>query len=346
MSFSLSTPRAAHVAGVGLAVLAVLAPTAASAQAAPSSQVTIYGYAAVEVIRASNVFTGASSGSLFRVDNSPVTSSRLGFRGSEDLGGGLAAIFDMTHGIALDTGAQASGTKFWNRGSWVGLRSGTLGSVTIGRHWNVNDDIMGRYFVFGGYSAFRFSEFGFISDLVDNSVKYVTPNFSGFQARALVGAGEGTTGRTVELGANYENGPLSVGATVRRAKNAAGATDKLDSLGASYAFGPVRVHAGWSNADLQASALPKARAWDLGVEWRSDQAIVAQLDYVVRDQSGTNNDSKFIRLQADYFLSKRTALFGNLIKLTNDGTANQRFFGSGGAGQSQSVLSLGMRHAF
>ncbi len=322
---------------------ACLALSAAAASA--QTQVTIYGITAIEAIHVTNVVTAGApgTGSLTKLDNSPVTSSRLGFRGIEDLGGGMSAIFDMTHGLALDSGANAS-TTFWNRGSWVGLRTG-FGALTAGRHWNINDDIMGRYFIFGGYSAFRFSEFGFLSDLVNNSVKYVSPNFGGLQARALYGVGEGETGRTVEVGANYEAGPVSVGATYRSAKNLAGKEDKLSAIGASYAFGSVRLHAGWADSDPQALGLPKARAYDLGLVWNVS-AWVWTLDYVARDQRDTNDDSHFVRLQGDYNISKRTSLFGNLVALSNEGTARQRFYGAGGAGLGQNLMSLGIRHTF
>ena len=70
------------------------------------------------------------------------------------------------------------------------------------------------------------------------------------------------------------------------------------------------------------------------------------LDYVVRDQRDTNDDSHFVRLQGDYNISKRTSLFGNLVALSNEGAARQRFYGAGGAGLSQNLVSLGIRHTF
>ena len=310
------------------------------------SSVTVYGVTAVEAVHATGVNTGTGIGSQYRLDNSQVSASRLGFRGSEDLGGGLSAVFDITHGMALDTGAQSNATAFWNRGSWVGLRSKTLGTLSFGRHWNVNDDVMGPYFIFGGYAAFRFTEFGYISDLVANSVKYVSPDFNGFTVRGLVGAGEGTTGRTYEVALRYATGPFSAAVSYRNARGLSGATDKLTSGGASYAFGPVRVHGGLSYADLQASGHPKARAYDVGVAWTATPALVATLDYIARDQRGTDNDSAFWRLGADYYLSKRTSLIANLVSLDNKGTASQRFYGSGAPGQDQDVIALGLRHTF
>ncbi len=322
--------------------LLALAATSAHAQ----SSVTLYGITAVEAVRATGVNTGSGIGSQYRLDNSQVTSSRLGFKGSEDLGGGLSAVFDMTSGVALDTGAQANATKFWNRGAWVGLKSSDWGQLSFGRHWNVNDDIMASYFIFGGYSAFRFTEFGYISDLVDNSVKYISPKFGGFTLRGLVGAGEGTTGRTAEVALSYAVGNFSGAVSYRNARNLAGAADKLTSAGLSYAFGPVRLHGGISYADPRAAALPKARAYDVGVAWTATPSLIATLDYVARDQRGTDNDTSFWRIGADYYLSKRSSLFANLVALDNKGTASQRFYGSGAAGQDQNVFALGIRHTF
>ena len=190
---------------------------------------------------------------------------------------------------------------------------------------------MGNYFVFGGYSAFRFREFGFISDLVNNSVKYVSPSWGGFRLRGLYAMGEGTTGDTGELALNYSSNGLSAGASYREAKNLAGDADKLTSVGASYAIGNFRPHAGWSESDSRASNLPKARAYDVGLTWTPNTPWALDFDYVAKDQLGTGNDAHFWRVQAQYFLSKRTSLMGNLVWLKNDGTSSERFYGVGAA---------------
>jgi general bacterial porin, GBP family len=327
-----------------IAAASLLAIAASTAQS--QSSITIYGIAAMEAVHATGVSDGKTVGSQTKLDSSQVTASRIGFRGTEDLGGGLSALFDLTSGFALDSGAQSNAAKFWNRGSWVGMKSNSLGRLSLGRHWNVNDDVMGSYFIFGGYSAFRFTEFGFISDLVDNSVKYVSPNMAGFVVRGLLGAGEGVTGRTAEVALDYGAGPFSAAVSYRDAKNLAGATDKLATAGLSYAIGTVRLHGGYSMADPKAAALPKARSYDVGVTWTAIPTVVATLDYVVRDQKDSGNDSSFWRIGADYYLTTRTSLFGNFVALDNKGTANQRFYGNGAAGVDQNVFALGVRHTF
>ena len=94
------------------------------------SQVTIYGIAAVEMVHVTGVAPvagAAAAGTVTRLDNSQVTSSRLGFKGVEDLGGGLGAIYGLESGIGLDAGTAGSGTTMWSRGSYVGLTDASIG---------------------------------------------------------------------------------------------------------------------------------------------------------------------------------------------------------------------------
>ena len=132
------------LAAVGLAGLAI----GAQAQTlSASSSVTIYGIADLGVERLTNV--GASGGGLTRMPGlTGSLPSRLGFRGSEDLGDGLKAIFTLEMGIGLDTGTFNQGGRAFGRQAFVGL-SGPWGSVTLGRnysmlYWAIFDGEIGR----------------------------------------------------------------------------------------------------------------------------------------------------------------------------------------------------------
>ncbi|QIL82612.1 porin [Diaphorobacter sp. HDW4A] len=317
------------------------------------SSLNIYGTAATELVHVSNFNDGSRIGNSTRLENSKVTASRLGFIGSEDLGGGLSSVFNLEMGYALDTGTQSSASYFFNRGSYVGLRGG-FGTMTVGRQWDVEDDVLGRYFIFGGYGVFQFSEFAAISDTVANSVKYVTPAMGGVTARALYGFGEGaTSGHTTEFALNYAaGGPFEAGATYRRQKAATGYSTQLVTLGASYMLpvtsaGKFRLHGGYAYSKPEDPVARKTSAYDVGVVWGLPSANAnLTLDYVARDQRGTDNDSRFVRLGGEYFLSKRTSFIANVVSLTNKGNASQKFFGQGAQGKGQRVLSVGLRHAF
>src|SRR5207253_1303289 len=91
------------------------------------SSVTLFGIADVGV---RNVKNGDNS--IKSVSSNGINTSRLGFRGTEDLGGGLRAGFWLETGLNPDTGSQSDGTRFWNRRSTVSL-AGSFGEVRLGR---------------------------------------------------------------------------------------------------------------------------------------------------------------------------------------------------------------------
>ncbi|TCP02765.1 putative porin [Caldimonas thermodepolymerans] len=312
------------------------------------SQVNLYGVVSTDFVSASNVYENGKSSRRTSLDGGRWAPSRFGLRGSEDLGGGLSATFNLEAGLSPDTGA-AAGT-FWNRGSHVGLK-GDFGQVTFGRQWNLNDDVMCGYFICGGYAAFSYTEFGWLSDTVNNSVKYYSPSFGGVQLGVLYGFGEqpGSTsaGSTLELSGTYSAGPLSVGLTHHQSKALVGSEkDKLTSLGASYSFGELRARLAYAVSDFEASGLDEAATYDLGIDWFGLPSIRLSLDYVARDLKGSGDDSHFIRLVGDYSLSKRTGFTANVIYLKNRGDAAEAFYGEGAPGQSQTVFTVGVRHSF
>ncbi len=330
------------IARTALAAAALAACGFAQAQ----SSVTVYGIVSTDYVHATNTPTGK----INKIEPGRVNPARLGFKGSEDLGGGLAAIFDLESAIGPDTGS--AGSPFWGRGSYVGVQSKSLGSLTAGRHWNVNDDLLGNFFVFGGFAVFNYTGFGFTSDLVNNSVKYVSPDLAGLSVEALFGAGEGSTTnpRTVELGGVYAIGPVKAGLTYHEAKRV-GLVNKLTAGGVAYSFGMFTVRGGYASADneyddysLVAGAY-KAAVYDLGVDIGLGAAGVS-VDYVARDLKSSSNDSHFFRVLGKYNLSKRTQLSANVVLMKNKGTASESFYGLSTPGADQNVFTLGLSHAF
>jgi len=139
-------------------------------------------------------------------------SSRLGFKGQEDLGGGLKASFSLEHGLDSDTGAASGGAAaYWNRASWVQLE-GSFGAVRLGK-W-----FPGSYFATADYVSMHNHDTGTSADnlygtrfTTNNKVSYFTPTVSGFNAEVGVAAGEGTAPRAWDLAVNYDMGPLHAG---------------------------------------------------------------------------------------------------------------------------------------
>ncbi|MDR1276986.1 MAG: porin [Candidatus Accumulibacter sp.] len=211
-----------------------------SGAAFAQTNVTIYGAAdaTFEVVQAK----GADAGNIARFNRVQSNSSILGFRGSEDLGGGLKAIFQFESGIDLDhaRGDRNDSARLFNRDTFVGLQ-GAFGQVKMGintgpaRSLGAAVDLTigatgigANTAMLGKVAGNGSNAFGYWDTRRSNSVQYVTPKFGGFEVRAMYGAGEsrpdGTkAAATYELGGFYNNGPWYAGLTYGQAKpNTAG----------------------------------------------------------------------------------------------------------------------------
>lgn len=259
--------------------LAVLAAGTAQAQ----SSVTIYGIVDTGVAYTNKANTtavpGGKTGSQLSMVSGIVQGSRLGFKGVEDLGSGLKAVFQLETGFANDTGALQSdkGTStLFRRKSVVGL-SGNFGTVLLGRQTDLLDDVsvwtsivdFGTFVAAPGHVLDRLE-----GTRTNNSIRYNTPSLAGFTASAIYGlgevAGQTSTGQSFGLGGQYLRGPITLFAAYYQSKlgtPTAGASDvslvnsapvfighpgdtalKTFTLGASYQAGPARLYGNWSRA--------------------------------------------------------------------------------------------------
>lgn len=195
-----------HFTQFNKSVLAIGLLCVAGATQAQSS-VTMYGVADLGARRASGLdaANAASAGDANSLGSGINTTSRLGFRGTEDLGGGLKAIFNLESGWNLDAGTPNS--KFFDRASWVGLQGG-WGTLSLGRQTTVvadalsgTDPLGNRFAGFNpniqvaALSAHRLgTEYGPSGSTsgtfrLDNAIKY-TGRFNGLTVRAMHGLGE------------------------------------------------------------------------------------------------------------------------------------------------------------
>lgn len=188
-------------------VAALAAVTAAPAFA--QSSVSIYGRLNVTV-------ESVKIGDDDRQGEVRNNSSRIGFKGTEDLGGGLKAGFQIEHGFDPSTGAASGGvTSFWGRQAEVNL-SGPFGTVRLGtftpESYYATSDYIGLHNHETGDSADAFYTTTFTTK---NKVGYASPVMSGFQLHASVAESDpanGVTEKTYDLAANYDNGALHFGA--------------------------------------------------------------------------------------------------------------------------------------
>ena len=122
-----------------LAPVALAALTASMGAFAQTSSVTLYGQVAAAIEYKDHQGAGAG-GNQWSLGNNEFYVSHFGLRGSEDLGGGMKAIFRLESGFNTDTGTNTTATKFWNRQSFVGLDMGQAGTVTLGRQFSAAVD--------------------------------------------------------------------------------------------------------------------------------------------------------------------------------------------------------------
>ena len=249
-------------------VAGLLSGIAGMAQA--QTNVTIYG-----VIDLGLDYTNNSLGkSQVQMESGYAQGSRLGFKGNEDLGGGLSAVFQLENGFAADTGKLGQGGLMFGRQALVGLSSKTAGAVTLGRQYDSVVDFLAPMTANGNWAGYLFShpldnDNTDNSFRINNSVKYSSPSFSGITFGGLYGfgetAGDNTKNRTYSLGAAYANGPLSAGLAYmnlsRTGTTASGSITPSDAnflaekqkiwgAGVNYAIGATTLGLVYTNTNL------------------------------------------------------------------------------------------------
>ena len=330
-----------------VAIAALTLVGAASAQ----SSVTLYGRidAAIGSQKTSTAgVTTADKGVQILAGSH--TGNRWGMKGSEDLGGGLKAIFQLENGFNVDTGTAAQGANAsFGRQAYVGL-SGGFGSLTVGRQYDLLDTAYGNYDAFGysGYGAmgyvFNSGTGGDIIGRQNNSVIYTSPSMGGFSLSGLWAPGEdknpiaGTgAGQNYGLMANYANGPVGVGA-VWQSNKVGGAGTKATTnymIGGSYDLGAAKLYGQYEGTNNK-GANAKDNGWQLGVvvPLGAPSLMVSYASERTKVAGTKISDAKALSLMVQYPLSKRTYVYAAYLNGENDpiGAANttkQRNFGLG-----------------
>lgn len=344
---------------------------AVTCTATAQSSVTVSGVIDTGLMTVNHVGDGTQSKTS--AANSILGVSNVGFKGNEDLGNGLGAIYQLQAGFNPTNGTSSAAGQLFSRNAYVGLNGG-FGTLTFGKQWNFNDDwLVGSVFK-GGYNAgsvFKFSEFDAVSEIYNNTIKYVTPTFGGLQGGLMVGLGENagtfSAGSVANIALKYTQGPFYVAATYDQEKDAAAVNNtgnlyKLTTIGASYTFGAAKARLGYAHSDIggpgRFQSIPsltarKANVLELGVDYNVTSALTASADFLYRKNTTLSNSTKVYRLLGAYRLSTRTSLIANLAYLSNsDGASeslvntNSTAAGGGFANQTQTAVALGVRHAF
>ncbi len=361
-------------------VIALAVAALASSAAFAQTNVTIYGVMDVgqAFVKSSGAANGgANQSTVGRLDSN---SSHIGFKGVEDLGNGLKAIFQYESGIAADSaGAMAGG-----RDTFVGLTGG-FGTVVAGTLTHPLRAMGAKVELMPGASGVgtTMSVTGRINglntgadDRAANAIAYVSPSFGGFSGTVAYVNGEtqpnssaaagvnAAEARSYQIAGQYDNGPLFVGAGYHRADNIGGNADvdgRIYRVAAVYSLPTnTKLTALFDNTKVEGSngAYDKRNAWSIGAAQSFGKNTVG-LEYgrsgKIKTQDGTEADTKSSIWSAlyTYTLSKRTSVHARYSKLTNQDGINNNFYinpvNNGvatGLGSDYTGYMVGLRHAF
>jgi len=341
-------------------LLALAAISFAGAAAAQSS-VTLFG-----IVDAAYGHVSAGGKSVNGISNSGINSSRLGFRGNEDLGGGMRANFWLEGQLQNDVGngnATGGGLDF-RRQAWVGL-SGGFGEVQFGRQytptfWNLTIyDPFGTNGVAQSLTPSMMSNIGAGNNTnavrASNMIHYILPAaMGGFRGQAMYSFGENTggikTNNYLGFRVGYGAGPLSVDYAYGKTEGATDATDtKYNNVGASFDLGMVKPMIVWAQEKTGSGA--RINAWELGLTAPMGQGEL-RAAYSRYDVKNSSNDWNKLGLGYVYNLSKRTAMYAQYARVSNKGAQivavsnNGLSAGAAAPGGSSTGYEFGVRHAF
>ena len=336
------------------------------------------------------------------IDSGGLNGSRWGIRVNEDLGGGLAAVANLESGFSIDSGSQATsvlgtgpsaGTPaLFNRRANVGVTSSAFGTVTLGRNSTSYDDVSADHAMMGSTlfdpsyqfanainptSAVAASTTAGIANLIsrpaawvgynqrfNNSIKYISPNFSGFSGSATYGFGEDKTtsvgaSKSVSANLKYANGPLVVsgGYQSEGFARTGDAKPALENtlLSVAYDLGVAKIGAGFNRSKLKDVTVPT----NLG--GNGTATFAAQKEYSLsvavplgattlsagyaQSKGDTLGKSSGFGVQALYSLSKRTTLYAGAQNIKAYSNVVAAAPVNSNVGRSM-LYAAGVRHTF
>lgn len=328
------------------------------------------------------------------IDSGGLNGSRWGIRINEDLGGGLSAVANLESGFDISTGqtqqdqTSATGVKtqsLFGRRANVGVTSSSFGTVTLGRNSTSYDDVSADHAMMGSTlfdPSYQFASSispatlatpttpAGIATLIsrpaawvgynqrfNNSIKYISPNFSGFSGSATYGFGEDKTtstdaSKSVSANLKYANGPLIVSGGYQSEGFArpvgTGLKPALENtlLSVAYDLGVAKVGAGFNRAkfkDASATSSPTQKEYSLSVAVPLG-ATTLSAGYAQSKGDVLGKSSGF-GVQALYSLSKRTTLYAGAQNIKAYSNVVAAAPVNSNVGRSM-LYAAGVRHTF
>lgn len=304
--------------------------------AAAQAQSSVSAYGLIDMSVGQYQGIGATP-KVWRAQSGNMTTSFLGFKGTEDLGGGLKGVFSIEHFLRADTGdaGRFNGDAFWARNAYVGL-SGAFGTSTLGRNTTplfVSTLIFNAVGDSFGYSpsirqlftpATGAGMLAFYGDTGwNNSLAYSSPNFSGLSLNLMGNLGEGAAGATGRnMGANvlYFAGPFAATVAAQQVKNGAFGipagwkSQDTVQLGLSYDLSVVKLFGQYTLAKTKATLDTQTKIYGLGaaVPIGAGKALV-QYGNATAEYGTTEVVNKTLTVGYDHNLSKNTDVYAVIV---------------------------------
>lgn len=339
----------------------------ASGAAAAQTNVTFYGVLDLGMSQDRGGVAGTSS----RVTSGMATQSRWGFKGSEELGGGMQAFFVIEGGIHADTGTSTQNNTLFGRNAAVGLR-GDYGAVSLGLQdtplfttLNTVVDPLRNGII---RSNNLMAPTGFRAS---NSVLFKSKDYSGFSGDLMYVAGEvaGDAQASHAVGGSfgYSRGPLNARLAYHRKNNDTALVKNTDDarntlIGANYDFGPAKGYFGYEiNKGLNSSPLNNTAATFggaapvastdsadllLGVAVPFGPSTVVGSYVRKNDKTVNNQDAQQFGVAYMYAFSKRTDLYTSYAVIRNRNGAAYTEGNSEEPGTGNKQFTVGLRHRF
>lgn len=357
-------------------LIAVTALALVSGAAMAQSSVTVYGNIDLGLLTQSNVKANESS----ELYNGGISPSIWGFRGTEDLGGGLKAMFNLEAHFYADTGAGQGPGIMFRRQSNVGFSSVGMGTVMLGVQYSpavlafAATDPRGLRENFSGLYSWAYNSGAlapvnlpatagnpsnndvgvFMQNAVSYSNSFGPVNLAIGYSLAEKAPTTATGGAVLALGATY-TGPLTVSAAYQKT-NYAGTSNELSSMysvGAGYTMGALTGKVNYLKArekSLAGGDLTDVGVLGLGVDWKTaaNNTVIAAV-YVGENKLPTSTKTTSFVLSDEYALSKRTTLYGQVAFANADAGAGLRTsIVAGGtlADNNATLFNVGVKHSF
>jgi len=360
-------------------VLAIASVLAAPAAFADTSNVTVYGKADLSY---DFISTGNSAAGVAGVNKGNVSSnvSKFGIKGSEDLGDGLAAVWQIEQQVNIDAAGNASnsgtGNTLASRNTFLGLKSNDMGTVLMGRHDTPYKISTRALDIFGDSIADSRSLTGGVKGSTaaasfdgrqTDVIAYISPSLSGFTgAIAYVNLNEAAVAATtakanaLSLAGMYSAAPFYASLAFEEHKLdtvVVGGKEKATKVGFGYKMDAFKVNFAYEKTSDNLAALGANKyghsAYYLAGQYNFTSIDAVKLAYGKSNQIGAlaNSSANQFSLGYDHNLSKRTKLYAIYSRISNQTGAAGSFsqttaISANGIGASPSVLSLGMSHAF